>query len=559
VSRIRELFHNAEEAIHQRVQRLLPLTIAFICGIVLLAKLMLVWLVPMPVLVKFTLDDGFYYFKIAANIADGKGSTFDGIYLTDGYHPLWAWLLVIVFRLTDDPFLRVRLALTLALILGTIVAYLLYRLLQPRFGTAVASLAAGLYGTSRAIFGDQITGQEFALFALLLCLTALVYDRLMVLPRRNLWHFAALGGVIGLTTLSRLDAILLLLAAIFVLWFNLRSHLRYWLAASFIVVITCGLVIAPYFAWKIPATGRLMTVSGRIKTWWGQQSLPKLFGVEHLKAGLKEMGITDAVEATLPVRTLVEPFLRMFPSGQRQALTLLVAYAIWLIALLGLRAIFLVNPHGLLLLIVYGGLHYLAYSFWLLRNYQGYQTPEFLLITILTATGLGAIYRRLSQFVRQDVWMKAAPAVVAVLVLCSGVLCVRYICHYTSPAAEHNSHADLYWMARWIRLHLPIDAKVGAWSAGILGYFSGRCVINLDGLVNSHEYFERYLKTGRTADYIREKGIGFLADYDLRVLDSVTKQFHLKRVYWQLNRDWVCFVVQLQPMVDAQAFSQGRQ
>jgi len=557
--RIREPSHNAEGRIHRKVQQLLPLTIAFICGIVLLAKLMLVWLAPMSVLVNFALDDGFYYFKIAANIADGKGSTFDGIHLTDGYHPLWAWLLVVVFRLTDDPFLRVRLALTLALILGTIAAYLLYRLLQPRFGTAVASLAAGIYGTSRAIFGDQITGQEFALFALLLCLTALVYDRLMSLPRRNLWHFAALGGVIGLTTLSRLDAILLLPATIFALLLHLRSQFRYWVATSSVVIIACCLVIAPYFAWKIPTTGRLMTVSGRIKTWWGQQSLPKLFGVEHLKASLKEMGITDAVEATLPVRTLVEPFLRRFPSGQREPLTLLVAYAIWLVALFGLQSSLSMSPYGLQLLFVYGGLHYLAYGFWLLGNYQGYQTPEFLLVTILTAIGLRAIYERLSQFARWDIVVKVAPVAVIVLVLYSGFLCVRYIHHYASPTAEHNTHSDRYRMARWMSSHLPSDAKVGSWNAGILGYFSDRCVINLDGLVNSHEYFERYLKTGRTADYIREKGIEFLADYDLKPLDSVSKQFRLKRVYWQPNRNWVCFVVQLQSKIDAQAFSGEKQ
>ena len=557
--RIRESSSSAGKSIHRRVQGLLPLVIAFICGIVLLAKLMLVWLAPMPILVKFTLDDGFYYFKIAANIADGKGSTFDGIHLTDGYHPLWAWLLVAIFRVIDDPFLRVRLALTFALLLGIIAAYLLYLLLQPRFGTTVASLAAGLYGTSRAIFSDQITGQEFALFASLLCLTALIYDRLMAFPRRHLWHFAILGGVIGLTTLSRLDAILLLFAAIFALWLHLRPHFRYWLAASFVLVIACGLVIAPYFAWKIPATGRLMTVSGRIKTWWGQSSLPKLFGVEHLKAGLKEMGITDAVEATLPVRTLAEPFLRRFPSKWRQAITLSVAYAIWLVALLGLRTTFLTKLYGLLLLVVYGGLHYLAYGFWLLGNYQGYQTPEFLLVTILTAIGLRGIYERLSQSAGWGIVARLAPIAVVALVLYSGALCARYIYHYTSLTAEHNPHSDLYQMARWMRSHLPTDAKVAAWSAGILGYFSDRYVINLDGLVNSHEYFERYLKLGRTADYIREKGIRFLADYDLKALNSVSKQFRLKRVYWQPNRDWVCFVVQLQPMIDTQASSGERQ
>jgi hypothetical protein len=545
VLRIHEFSSNAGKSIHRRVQGLLPLVIAFICGIVLLAKLMLVWFAPMPVLVKFTLDDGFYYFKIAANIADGKGSTFDGIHLTDGYHPLWAWMLVLVFRLTDDPFLRVRLALTFALLLGMIAAYLLYLILQPRFGTTVASLAAGLYGTSRAIFSDQITGQEFALFALLLCLTVLVYDKLMALPRRHLWHFAVLGGVIGLTTLSRLDAILILPAAIFVLWLDLRPHLRYWLVASSVVTITCGLVIAPYFAWKIPATGRLMTVSGRIKTWWGQQSLPKLFGVEHLKVGLKEAGITDAVESTLPVRTLFEPFLRRFPSKQRQALTLLIAYTIWLIALFGLRTIFLVNHYGLRLLIVYGGLHYIAYGFWLLGNYQGYQTPEFLLMTILTAVGLKAIYERFNPFVRRDILTQGAPVMVAVLVLYSGALCVRYIRYYTLPTAEHNSHTDLYWMARWMRSHLPPNTKVGAWNAGILGYFSDRCVVNLDGLVNSHEYFERYLKTNRVAQYLLRERINFLADYDLKALQSVSGKLNLERIYWRPGKDWVCFVFRL--------------
>ena len=38
-------------------------------------------------------DDFFYYLKIAMNLAAGRGSTFDGFHLTNGYHPLWLLIL----------------------------------------------------------------------------------------------------------------------------------------------------------------------------------------------------------------------------------------------------------------------------------------------------------------------------------------------------------------------------------------------------------------------------------------------------------------------------------
>ena len=48
-------------------------------------------------------DDAYYYFGVARNLAGGHGSTFDGINPTNGYHPLWCWILVPVFALVDDP------------------------------------------------------------------------------------------------------------------------------------------------------------------------------------------------------------------------------------------------------------------------------------------------------------------------------------------------------------------------------------------------------------------------------------------------------------------------
>ena len=47
----------------------------------------------------FSRDDAFYYFKVAQNITEGLGSTFDGINLTNGYHPLWMVICIPIFAL----------------------------------------------------------------------------------------------------------------------------------------------------------------------------------------------------------------------------------------------------------------------------------------------------------------------------------------------------------------------------------------------------------------------------------------------------------------------------
>ena len=47
-------------------------------------------------------DDAFYYFQIARNLAEGKFSTFDGgITRTNGYHPLWLFLITPFYWIFD--------------------------------------------------------------------------------------------------------------------------------------------------------------------------------------------------------------------------------------------------------------------------------------------------------------------------------------------------------------------------------------------------------------------------------------------------------------------------
>ena len=45
----------------------------------------------------FIRDDAYYYYKVAQNISEGHGSTFDGINPTNGYHPLWMLICIPIF------------------------------------------------------------------------------------------------------------------------------------------------------------------------------------------------------------------------------------------------------------------------------------------------------------------------------------------------------------------------------------------------------------------------------------------------------------------------------
>src|SRR5512138_2657825 len=94
----------------------------------------------------FIRDDAYYYYKVAQNISEGHGSTFDGIHPTNGYHPLWMLVCIPIFALARfDLILPLR---VLAVVLGLLQfgsAVLLYRLIRATISLPVAILAAAYW------------------------------------------------------------------------------------------------------------------------------------------------------------------------------------------------------------------------------------------------------------------------------------------------------------------------------------------------------------------------------------------------------------------------------
>ncbi len=189
----------------------------------------------------FIRDDAYYYFKVAQNISEGHGSTFDGIHLTNGYHPLWLLICIPIFALARYDLilpLRVLVVVTGLLQLGT--ALLLYQLVRRALSEPVAMLAAAYWA-----FGDYVlvflykTGVESSIalfFMLLLLLLALQLERKWRSTSPGASQLAMLGVVAALVVFSRLD--LIFFAALMGLWLILRdTPLRYLLPLDLLAIL----------------------------------------------------------------------------------------------------------------------------------------------------------------------------------------------------------------------------------------------------------------------------------------------------------------------------------
>jgi hypothetical protein len=70
---------------------------------------------------------------------------------------------------------------------------------------------------------------------------------------------------------------------------------------------------------------------------------------------------------------------------------------------------------------------------------------------------------------------------------------------------------DLYQAGQALA-KMKLERRVGAWNAGILGYFQGGTLVNLDGLVNNDIY--AYAVRNALPEYIAQKNIGYVIDYE---------------------------------------------
>jgi hypothetical protein len=172
-----------------------------------------------------------------------------------------------------------------------------------------------------------------------------------------------------------------------------------------------------------------------------------------------------------------------------------------------------------------GGLgEYATYGFW-------YLSPLLMLTILVVSTSAAIVVRELSRTVRGGTVTRAMVLVATIGLVMAGVVeaaglgTISRALELSGPGASELS-VRRFELAGRLRRESPRDTIFAAWNAGQLAYFSERRVVNLDGLVNSTEYYQEMRprrnrhgdvsmeRPERLGPYLRGLGVDYVVDYE---------------------------------------------
>jgi hypothetical protein len=257
---------------------------------------------------KFFANDTFYYLTTARRSIGVPFFTYDGFHPTNGFHPLWQYLLAYLFetfKLGGSQERQIFLCYGLSAVfcaigfgLFAVAASGLTRNRALALLTAVPGFYDILFARMQSSTIDSpssspwsfINGMEsplsllwFGLFACLLFRGKGLSD---LSPRRLL----LMSSVLALGILSRLDDVFLLAAFLVYLWVVSKSHAER-LRRGFYASVVPGFAIGSYLIYNLKTTGMLMPVSGSVKSSAG--TISGLSGMIQLFVPMKLWSISS--------------------------------------------------------------------------------------------------------------------------------------------------------------------------------------------------------------------------------------------------------------------------
>ncbi|MCB2154755.1 hypothetical protein KQI84_07695 [bacterium] len=449
-----------------------------------------------------TIDDTFYYLNTAWYAKQMGFVTFDAVNPTNGVQFLWFWILYAFSFLFDSRGALLTGTMWMLVILN-VAAVPLMMVFGKRLWDWRGAILAGAMAFFLACQGKYLMmGLENTIHLIVFLLAAISLLRFLQ-DRSPTWYITTMA-LLALNVWARLDSAVV--SAIIGLY-------------ATIVLLRSDSLPLPRRAMFVTIAAAICGISAGV-LFWGNY---KMGGSSVPVSGLWKKAPIDWA-AVLPTffelwgRTLpaVFPIDRITPDGTENIVTFLLTIAVVVFEVRAIRNGDRTVAPGVLVLMGALFVHTIVLSIAVEPSHSlrgvWYQSPHFALMIGLIVRMVSRIPNRpLPRFDGISVPTFSAGLLVIAITLFAAKNAVGYVGDHD----ETNLHGERLVLARWIRENLPEDARLAAFNTGELGFFSERRATNLDGLINSFEYFEYRQNGGTIIDYLRSQGIDYFVDYNI--------------------------------------------
>ena len=453
-------------------------------------------------------EDSFYYFQIAYNLAQGKFSTFDGgITQTNGYNPVWLLLITPFYWVFDKETALFGIkAFEIMLVAGgvTLIAAAA-RVARLAWLLLFAALPMLYHNPLELLLGLEAAAAMFALALLILAVCLYMRD-----PPRWKWHLAAIAFALPWVRIEYIAISLAATAALCVIeWSRQERRLlrlselaNLWHAYIPLIGAISGMLL--YFGYNRLVFGGIVPVSAATWRAWSQERWAQDGGyslIESLRGTLQ----FDVFDYELLIAFEICAYLllawRLALRSNHRRDWLMVAF---LVGMFGLAA-------G----------HIAKFAQVVLISHPEYGdriwhfVPAYLMTALIIPIRLYVAIYLIRRFIAPR-WRTASNALsVGGFVIVAAVLLAR--AGFVEPFRwvdnlKGSSRVEWaitsYMGAQVMNRALPEGSVIGSWDSDVIGYFSRFPVVNLDGLVNSYDFFHaRHTRGIEGPDFYRRYSV----------------------------------------------------
>ncbi|MFC2153937.1 glycosyltransferase family 39 protein [Candidatus Altiarchaeota archaeon] len=441
----------------------------------LLLRLIIAWL-PFEVLIeKVLVNDAFMGYAVVRNIVLGNGISFDGVNPTNGFHPLWIFVLTPIYYLFQyDHVLLTHIILTFSSVMNVVAGLVIYKILEhlrkPKAG--FIALLIWLFNPLTIFIG--LNGVETSLYALILSVTVWHY---IILRRKGdeatLSDYLLLGILLSLTVFTRLDGILFLVAVLLDMLLLGKLKKKTPLNRVAVMIIASLFVFSPWIIWNMATFGTIFPTS--------------LSLIEHKeRSQLDETGILSTYFLKQQTRAVVNVFLRTLLLLPKVGLLFLVYY------LIQNRRKLLEETEVFKPLVLFSIFLFAYYSFFLWHHSPRYFYPLLFTVTIL----IGVVFDSKRELMRIFLTLTLIEFLVFGLLFWS-----------QGRAPIEKDRYDAYI---WLENFKPGGEIVGTYNTVVYGFIHNKPQVNLDGRVNSEALDA--IKNRQLYLYIKHENISYILD-----------------------------------------------